>query len=118
MVFLDPTGVPMKYDQLRIFKDIVGTARCRIEVDAQGRASNTWRRTNVVIDTANEPTLNDEWRRDISRGTDHVLRETWIAANDPHYELHCVSTRTSRCIVLSCSSRFRVAVPEYPCLLL
>ena len=35
MVFLDPTGVPMKYDQLGIIKDAVGTASCRIAVDAR-----------------------------------------------------------------------------------
>jgi len=73
--------------RLQIYKDIVGTAACRIEVDAPGKTPHTWHRTGVVIDTKNDPELdNNEWRKDISLGAEHVLQESIITCTDPHYD--------------------------------
>ena len=86
MVFLDPSGIPLKYDQLRIYKEVVATCHSRIEVDAQGVLPNTWRKTGCVIDTANEPGLDESWQKDVSKGADHILQESWVSPCDPHMD--------------------------------
>ena len=84
MVFLDPTGIPMKYDMLQIYKDAIGTASCRIAVDAQYK--NTWKKTGLVIDTAKDPSFDESWKRDISKGADHLLETSYITASDHHLD--------------------------------
>jgi hypothetical protein len=91
MVFLDPAGMPLKYDQLQVLKDNVGTAACRIQVDAAGRTQGSWRPTGVAFNTDEDPTLDDKWRRDLSLGVDHVLHESRVTASDPHYAGHLVA---------------------------
>ncbi len=62
-------------------------AACRIEVDAPGKWPNTWQRTGVVIETKDDPELdNDNWRKDISLGAEHILQESIITCTDPHYD--------------------------------
>ncbi len=70
------------------YKDIVGTAACRIEVDVQGKVLGKWQPTGLVIKTGDDTNLGEKWRQDISQGADHVLRESWVTASDPHYERH------------------------------
>ena len=82
MVFLDPTGIPIKYDQLEIFKEAIGTASCRISVDASHQ--NAWQITGLVIDTKKD--LGDDWKRDISKGADHILQNSYVTASDPHLD--------------------------------
>ena len=91
MVFLDPEGMPLKYDQLQVFKDIVGTAACRIKVDAAGQTLGSWQPTGLSFDTTQHPSLDDKWRRDLSRGVDHVLQESWVTAADAHYAGRLIS---------------------------
>ena len=85
MVFLDPAGMPLKYDQLQVFRDIVGTAACRIQVDAAGKTYGSWHPTGLAFNTDGDPTLDDKWRKDLSLGADHVLKESWVTATDAHY---------------------------------
>ena len=49
MVFLDPAGIPMKYDQLEIYKDAIGTAECRIAIDVPNKDS--WQTSGLVVNT-------------------------------------------------------------------
>ncbi len=86
MVFLDPVGMPLKYDQLQVYRDIVGTSACRIEVDAEGKTRGSWYPTRLAFHTDDHPSLDDKWRKDLSLGAEHVLRESWITAGDAHYE--------------------------------
>lgn len=58
MVFLDPVGVPMKYDQLQIYKDFVGKTACRMEVVGTGR----------TIDSAR---MGDKWKHDLLKIVRH-----------------------------------------------
>ena len=66
-------------------KDIVGTAACRIKVDSQSKSLGDWRSTGLTLDTDQHAALDDRWRRDLCLGADHVLKESWVTANDPHY---------------------------------
>ena len=64
--------------------DMVATQRARIEVDVPGPGGRGWRRTGSQIDTQDD--LDDTWRRQLSDGTRHLQEETWVPANDPHYD--------------------------------
>ena len=87
MVFLDPTGVPLKYDQLQVLKEMVGVSARRIEIDAGGKAPNTWRTTGQSLNIAGDPSLNNAaWRRDISLGADHILEQRFVSATDAHLD--------------------------------
>ena len=48
MVFVDPTGTSMKYDMLQICRDAIGTAVCRIFVNAP--CKNAWQKTGLMIE--------------------------------------------------------------------
>ena len=30
--------------------------------------------------------MGEDWERDVSRGAKYILEETWVKANDPHYD--------------------------------
>ena len=64
--------------------DIVGTAHCRIQVDAltDERSKHwNWKNTGSI-----ELNLSDKHKTDISRGADHILAQTQIKASDWHYD--------------------------------
>ena len=82
MVFLDPTGIPIKYDQMEIFKDAIGAASCRIAVDVPYQKS--WKRSGLVIDT--NTVFDEKWKHDISKGAEHILQTTYITASDCHLD--------------------------------
>ena len=113
MVFLDPTGVPMKYDQpgtllrcktwfmkahplgalrlrscvslrMKIYSEAIGAIACRTEVDVPGALPNSWQPSGA-LDTANL-NLSDERKHAISQGARHILWVSWVSASDPHYD--------------------------------
>ena len=100
MVFLDPVGMPLKYDQLQVYRDIVGTSACRIEVDSEGKTRGSWHPTGLAFHTDDHPSLDAKWRKDLSLGADHVLRESWITAGDAHYERRLALTCFARPITV------------------
>ena len=74
----------MKYDQMQIYKDIVGTAHCRIHIDAlTDERSKHWKWKNTGSIELN---LSEKNKTDISRGADHILAQTQIKASDFHYD--------------------------------
>ena len=81
-VFLDPAGIPIKYDQMEIFKDAIGTAACRIAVDIPHHKS--WKASGLVIDTDRE--FDEKWKHDMTKGAEHVLQTTYITASDCHLD--------------------------------
>ena len=86
MVVVDASGHPMKYDAMSVMESIVASQSCRLEVDEPGPDGKGWRRTDAIIDAE---TLGDKWRQDIAAGAKHLLEETWVPANDPHYDAKC-----------------------------
>jgi len=83
MVFLDPQGIPIKYDMLQIYKDAIASTACRIAVDVPGQTKHTWQKTGLLIDS---DTFGDAWKRDICKGVDHILRTSYVTASDPHLD--------------------------------
>jgi hypothetical protein len=89
MVVVDMSGVPLKYDQMTVFSDVIGRQNCRIEVDVPGRLGKGWRRAQSTVDTAAEADLGEEWRSQVQAGARLLLEETWVPANDPHLDAKC-----------------------------
>jgi hypothetical protein len=87
MVIVDGCGHPMKYDALTIMEEVVATQACRIELDIPTEDGRGWRRTDSWADTQDDGhALDEAWRHDMSTGAAHLLEETWVPANDPHYD--------------------------------
>ncbi len=76
----------MKYDALSVFEDVVATQTSRIEIDVPGPDGRGWRRVDSVVDTQQDETLDETWRQDLAAGAAHLAEETWVAANEPHYD--------------------------------
>jgi hypothetical protein len=92
LVVVDLAGVPLKYDQLKVFEDIIGTQAVRLELDLPGPDGRGWSRSGHSVDTAADADLGPAWRKAIQLGSRHVLEETWVPANDPHLDAKCFPT--------------------------
>ena len=87
LVVVDMGGHPMKYDTLSIFKDAVALQSCRIALDVPGKDGKGWQRSGYHIDAKED--LGSKVCEDLATGARHLLRETWVPANDPHYDAKC-----------------------------
>ena len=83
MVVIDYEGHPHKYDQLNIFKDIVAKEINILKIDAPRQNSRGWKRTYSEISTQD---VAEGWQEEMSRSAKYVLEESWVKANDPHYD--------------------------------
>ena len=86
VVVVDAAGHPLKYDALTIFENVVAKQTSRLELEIPGPGGKGWQATGNIIDTQDDPVLNDAWKRDLAKGSAHILEETWVPANDPHYD--------------------------------
>ena len=86
MVVVDMGGHPLKYDCLTVLESIVAKQHCRVEIDVPREEGRGWRRTNSSFDTQE---LDDKCRDDLAVGARYLLEETWVKANDPHYDAKC-----------------------------
>ena len=59
---------------------------CRIKVDVPGPCGKGWKRTNAELDTQE---WDDSLKMDLKSGARFLLEETWVPANDPHYDAKC-----------------------------
>ena len=89
MVVVDFDGHVMRYDQLTVMESVVAAPASTLEIEVPGPRGKGWRRTDSSIDTAEDPELDDEWRKDLSEGARHMREETWIKASDYHYDAKC-----------------------------
>ena len=86
MVVVDASGHPMKYDQLQILENAVGTQNVRMELDVPREDGRGWRRTHSFTETQDDHLLNAQWCKDIQKGASHLLGETWVMASEAHYD--------------------------------
>ena len=89
LVVVDFDGHPMKYDQLRVFEEVIAKQTCRIEIDVPHESCRVWRRTRSFVDTHDEADLNDTWREDLGGGARYMLEETWVKVAESHYDGKC-----------------------------
>ena len=74
---VDADGHPAKYDQMEIMSNFVAKEVNVLKIDVpESRYERGWKRTFSEIDCSQDADLGDAWRRDISTGCQHVLRET------------------------------------------
>jgi hypothetical protein len=85
-VVVDLGGIPLKYDKVSVFSDLVAKQVSRIELDVPRAEGRGWQRSGAVLDQTQHPDLDESWRRDLTEGAQHLLTETWVPANDPHYD--------------------------------
>ena len=78
MVVVDFDGHVMRYDQMNVMESIVAAPASTLEIEVPGPRGKGWRRTDSSVDTADDPELDDEWRKDLSEGARHMREETWI----------------------------------------
>ena len=83
MVVVDPSGHPMKYNGLTIFENLVGTQHVRLQVDVRGPDGKGWMPTDRTVELTE---LGDEWKEDISKGSAHILEQSYVPASDPHMD--------------------------------
>ena len=86
-VVVDFDGHPMKFDMLKVWSDVVATETHVVRVDAPSQTGRGWKRTHAEIDIDKD--LGDEWKAKMSRGSTYMLKETYVKANDPHYDAKC-----------------------------
>ena len=70
-----------------MFRDIVARQVNVLKIDAPREESRGWKRTHSELSTQED--LGEDWERDVSRGAKYMLEETWVKANDPHYDAKC-----------------------------
>ena len=85
MVVVDFDGHPTKYDDLKIMSDVVAKEVNILKVDVPRENGKGWKRTAVEID-AQDPSLGAGWRELAASGAKYIIQETWVKANDPHFD--------------------------------
>ena len=77
-------GHPHKFEQNQIFRDMVAREVNVLKIDAPREGGRGWKRTYAEISIDED--LGDDWKQKMSRGAKYMLEETWVRANDPHYD--------------------------------
>ncbi len=85
MVVIDYDGHPLKYDDLKIMSDVVAKEVNVFKVDVPRENGKGWKRTAVEISTS-DAALGEGWREQVASGSQYVIEETWVKANDSHYD--------------------------------
>ena len=84
MVVVDYDWHPQKYDQMQIMSQFVAKEVNVLKVDVPWARGKGWKRVNSEVDTQ-DTDLGENWCHEVSSGANHILEETWVKANDPHY---------------------------------
>ena len=81
-------GVPHSYKDMDVLRSSVATQEFRMQVEVPKRdGTRTWRKVPGAVDTTNEPMLlNQQLRHDMATGADYLAAESYVPANDPHYD--------------------------------
>ena len=65
--------------------DVVAKEVNILKVDVPRENGKGWKRTAVEIN-AQDKDLGDGWREGMAAGSKYVIQETWVKANDPHFD--------------------------------
>ena len=65
--------------------DVVAKEVNILKVDVPRENGRGWKRTAVEIN-AQDKDLGDGWREGMAAGSKYVIQETWVKANDPHFD--------------------------------
>ena len=56
-----------------------------LKIETPRPVGKGWKRAHAEIHTL-DTELGDSWREEVSPGANCTLEETWVKANDPHYD--------------------------------
>ena len=56
-----------------------------LKIDTPRPDGKGWQRAHAEISTE-DTELGDSWCEEVSSGANYILEETWVKANDPHYD--------------------------------
>ena len=82
-VVVDFQGHPQTFDAMKILSDVVAKEVNVLKVDVPQSGGRGWKRTAAEI---SPDEVGDGWRQQIADGAKYVMEETWVKANDPHYD--------------------------------
>ena len=88
---LDFDGHPQKYEDLKIMSDVVAKEVNILKVDVPRENGRGWKRTAVELKAQD---IGDGWREGMAAGSKYVIQETWVKANDPHFDAKALWTAT------------------------
>ena len=54
-----------------------------LKIDAPRQKSKGWKRTYSEINTQD---VGEGWQEEMAQSAKYVLEESWVKANDPHYD--------------------------------
>ena len=74
--------------------DIVAKEVNILKVDVPRENGRGWKRTAVEINAQDDRDLGDGWREGMAAGSKYVIQETWVKANDPHFDAKVLWTAT------------------------
>ena len=76
-------GHPMKFDQMQILSDVVAKEINCFKIDVPNKDGRGWKRTYSEISSQD---LGNRWSEQVADGAKYIMQETWVKANDPHYD--------------------------------
>ena len=65
--------------------DVVAKEVNILKVDVPRENGRGWKRTAAEIN-ARDRDLGEGWRDNMASGAKYVIQETWVKANDPHFD--------------------------------
>jgi len=86
LVVIDQSGQPMNYQGLDTLTAAVATQDVIISADVPGPSGKGWQRSPGSVALEDLPELNQEWRENLVNGAQVLMEETYVPANDPHYD--------------------------------
>lgn len=89
IVVVDGACNPMSHAGIKELGSIVATQEYRLDVHLPNPDGRGWSRRSQGVCTDSCPQLGAAWREDLTSGAKFVAEETWVPANDPHYDAKC-----------------------------
>ena len=86
LVVIDHSGQPMNYQGLDTLTAAVATQDVIISADVPGPGGKGWQRSPGSVALEDLPELTQEWRENLVNGAQVLMEETYVPANDPHYD--------------------------------
>ena len=89
VVVVDASCHPMTHRGVNELTSVVATQEYRLDVHLPRPDGRGWCEEAHSIDTTACPELGREFRDDLASGAKFLAEETWVPANDAHYDAKC-----------------------------
>ena len=86
LVVIDQAGLPMTYQGIEMLSAAVAKQDVIIGADVPCPTGKGWERAPGAMTLDENPDLTEQWKEDLVTGANVVMEETFVPANDPHYD--------------------------------